>query len=248
MDLLDHVRAGEVEHLGDVLVPHPVALEVERAGLEIGAHRAVEDDDALAGEVEKRRFIQNDTCSNKTRAAKPTSGHPSVHPDGLLDPASSVKTLSLSAGPRTGSAEEKQGRTTPATLDLTTGEAFLQLQRLSHLTSLLFHPRVAHRRKCWGTRVSPRKSAMGGVCEDPNRRISDVVGILNDRGVDVTLLDPSDRFFIGIKPHDLICPSLLACSSPLARRAPGKEADNAADVGVGTHRLRRRGRSARWGS
>ena len=32
MDLLDHLRPGEVQHLGDVLLAHPVALQIERAG------------------------------------------------------------------------------------------------------------------------------------------------------------------------------------------------------------------------
>ena len=31
----------------------PIALEVEGAGLEVGAHRAVEDDDALANQIEE---------------------------------------------------------------------------------------------------------------------------------------------------------------------------------------------------
>ncbi len=31
VDLLDHLRPGEVQHFGDVLLPHPVALEIERA-------------------------------------------------------------------------------------------------------------------------------------------------------------------------------------------------------------------------
>jgi hypothetical protein len=34
---------------------HPVALQVERARLKIGAHRTVEHDDALANQVKKRQ-------------------------------------------------------------------------------------------------------------------------------------------------------------------------------------------------
>jgi hypothetical protein len=34
-------------------VAQPVALEIERAALKVGAHRAVENDDALARKFEK---------------------------------------------------------------------------------------------------------------------------------------------------------------------------------------------------
>ena len=53
VDLLNHLRPGDVEHLRNVLLVPPIALEVERARLEIRTHRAIEDDDALTDEIEK---------------------------------------------------------------------------------------------------------------------------------------------------------------------------------------------------
>ena len=53
VDFLNHLRPGEVEHLGDVLLAHPVAVQIEGANLKVGPHRAVEDDDAPAGKFEK---------------------------------------------------------------------------------------------------------------------------------------------------------------------------------------------------
>ena len=54
VDFLDHVRAAEVQHLGDVLVPQPVLVKIERAGLEVGAHGPVEDDDAFLHQLNER--------------------------------------------------------------------------------------------------------------------------------------------------------------------------------------------------
>jgi hypothetical protein len=53
VDLLDHVRPGEVEDFGDVLVPEPVAGQIEGARLEIRPHGAVENDNALPGKFEE---------------------------------------------------------------------------------------------------------------------------------------------------------------------------------------------------
>jgi hypothetical protein len=53
MYFLDDVWATEIEHFGDVFVPEPVALQIESASLEIGTHRPIEDDDALADEIEE---------------------------------------------------------------------------------------------------------------------------------------------------------------------------------------------------
>ena len=54
VDALDDLGPGEIEDLRDVLLPHPVALEVEGAQLQIGAHRPIKDDDPLTDKFEKR--------------------------------------------------------------------------------------------------------------------------------------------------------------------------------------------------
>jgi hypothetical protein len=73
------IRAGEVQHLGDVLVAHPVALKVQRARLEVGPHRPIQDDDATASKFEETggawQFISE----------KNELEHSSLHPDALLN-------------------------------------------------------------------------------------------------------------------------------------------------------------------
>ena len=48
MNFLNNLWTTDVQDLGDVLLVEPIPLEIELAGLEIGAHAAVEDDDTLA--------------------------------------------------------------------------------------------------------------------------------------------------------------------------------------------------------
>ncbi len=53
MNLLNHVRPGEVDDFADIFVAEPVALQVEGACLQVGAHSAVEHHDAFLSELDK---------------------------------------------------------------------------------------------------------------------------------------------------------------------------------------------------
>jgi hypothetical protein len=55
VDFLDNLGACEVEDFRNIFVAEPVALQVEIPLLQIGTHRAVENDDALPDHIEKRR-------------------------------------------------------------------------------------------------------------------------------------------------------------------------------------------------
>jgi hypothetical protein len=57
VNFLDDIGAAEVENFGNILLAEPISLHVQGAGLEIGAHRAIEDDDALLNQIEKRFSI-----------------------------------------------------------------------------------------------------------------------------------------------------------------------------------------------
>ncbi len=49
VDLLNHLRAGQVDYFADVFMSEPVPGEVKRASLEVGSHRAVEHNDTFTG-------------------------------------------------------------------------------------------------------------------------------------------------------------------------------------------------------
>ena len=51
VDFLDDVRPAEVEDFGDVFLAQPVALQIERIGVQSGPHRPVENDDALPHQI-----------------------------------------------------------------------------------------------------------------------------------------------------------------------------------------------------
>src|SRR5580658_4120481 len=55
VNLADNIRPAEVENLRGILMAHPVALQIERAQLQIGAHRSSEDNEPLFDQFEKRK-------------------------------------------------------------------------------------------------------------------------------------------------------------------------------------------------
>ena len=261
MDLLDDVRAAEVQHLGDVLVAQPVALQVERAGLEVGAHRAVEDDDAPAGEFEQGRFHSGHGVRPLRRVSAPRSAaepapHPSVHPDGLLDARPAP-----SRGPQSPRRRFFDNiLTSHALSDFTVRAArFIPFSatppgRRPGGTSPSLYRRGGLLRRVIAWRISSRLSftissharwnvgysgiALGSPSAASARiadgLVADVVRVLHDRAVHVTLLDPRQRLLVGVEPDHLHLPELPRPVERLEdrRRAAGEQPDEAAEVGV----------------
>src|SRR5262249_54228664 len=77
VDLLDHVGAGLDEDVGAVLAPAVVVLDAEIAGVERGAHGAVEDEDA-PGEVLEGAAGHCERTPDRGERDPPSI---SIHPD-----------------------------------------------------------------------------------------------------------------------------------------------------------------------
>ncbi len=54
VDFPDHLRTREIQHFRYVLMAEPVSVQVEGPLLQVGAHGAIEHDDTLTGQIEKR--------------------------------------------------------------------------------------------------------------------------------------------------------------------------------------------------
>src|SRR6185437_581857 len=58
MDVAHHIGPGLAQDVGDVLMAVEVALDIERARLHLGPHRAIAEKDALGEEVKDMRHDQ----------------------------------------------------------------------------------------------------------------------------------------------------------------------------------------------
>src|SRR5690606_40591920 len=72
VDVLDHVRAGEVQHLGAVLLAPEAGLDAELARMDLGAHRAVEQHDSPLQRLEEVGHA--DSGCARTQAAQGSAG------------------------------------------------------------------------------------------------------------------------------------------------------------------------------
>jgi hypothetical protein len=62
MDFSNQIRPRKVQDLRTILLPHPIALEVEGKGMQRSPHRAIKDDNPFPHQIKKWPTIHSQTA------------------------------------------------------------------------------------------------------------------------------------------------------------------------------------------